>query len=361
MYDIDAIQDIAPFSMNKEEKEQFLSPILGELTLHHYQNCPEYRRLMDAWPYDVHTLRSYYNIPFLPVRLFKEFDLRSIGSEEFTKEIVSSGTTGQQVARIFLDKETATNQTRILTMIVNDFLGNIRLPMIILDSSSILQDRNLFSARGAGILGFSIFGSDTLYALDEEMHLDFDALEVFLEKYRGKDIFLFGFTFMIWQHFYKELLASGRKLDLSRGILIHGGGWKKLTEEAVDNATYKQALEQLCGITKVYNFYGMVEQTGTIYMECEHGYLHAPVFADVIVRDVKDFSVTPVGQEGLIEVVSILPKSYPGHMLLTEDSGIIVGEDNCPCGRLGKYFLVLGRIKNAEIRGCGDTYATKFE
>ena len=47
-------------------------------------------------------------------------------------------------------------------------------------------------------------------------------------------------------------------------------------------------------------------------------------------------------------------------MLLTEDEGVILGEDDCPCGRKGKYFHIHGRIKNAEIRGCSDTYAAKF-
>jgi len=62
------------------------------------------------------------------------------------------------------------------------------------------------------------------------------------------------------------------------------------------------------------------------------------------------------GERGLIELVSLLPVSYPGHALLTEDEGVILGEDDCPCGRRGVYFSVLGRLKDAEIRGCSDTY-----
>ena len=96
-------------------------------------------------------------------------------------------------------------------------------------------------------------------------------------------------------------------------------------------------------------------------MECECGHLHASVFSDVITRRASDFSVCDKGEKGLIEVVSVLPHSYPGHALLTEDEGIILGEDDCPCGRKGKYFSVIGRIKNAEIRGCSDTYAAKFK
>ena len=56
----------------------------------------------------------------------------------------------------------------------------------------------------------------------------------------------------------------------------------------------------------------------------------------------------------------MLPESYPGHSLLTEDEGVILGEDDCPCGRRGKYFKILGRLPQAEIRGCSDTYAAKF-
>jgi len=67
-----------------------------------------------------------------------------------------------------------------------------------------------------------------------------------------------------------------------------------------------------------------------------------------------------VGEKGIIETVSVLPGSYPGHVLLTEDEGVILGEDDCPCGRLGKYFKIEGRLQNAELRGCSDTYASKF-
>ena len=342
---------------------------MGELSRYHYAHCQAYRRICDANSFDVDNIISYYDIPFLPVRLFKEYDLKSIDDENIQKTMTSSGTTGQQVSKIYLDRETSANQTKTLTKIVSAFIGKKRLPMLIIDTSAILKNRAMFSARGAGILGFSMFARDKCYALDENMHLDIESMKAFLEKHEGEDIFLFGFTFMIWQHFVKELKRTEYAPDLSRGVLIHGGGWKKLVSESVSSQQFKAELKnvcgiervnEVCGIKKVYNYYGMVEQTGTIYMECECGHLHAPIFSDVIIRRPSDFSVADTGEEGLIEVVSVLPKSYPGHALLTEDSGVILGEDDCPCGRMGKYFKINGRIKNAEIRGCSDTYAAKF-
>lgn len=360
MVNYEQIIGIAPYSMDKAKKGEFLTETLKELSLYHYEKCSEYKKIVDGLGVELSSISSYYDIPFIPVRLFKEYELKSVEKDEIVKTMTSSGTTGQKVSKIFLDKITSANQTKILTKIVNSYLGNSRLPMIILDSSAVVKNRAMFSARGAGILGFQMFGRDKFYALDENMELDIDGLSAFLEKHKDENIFLFGFTFMIWQHFYEELKKSGFRPDLSSGILFHGGGWKKLIDKRVSPTAFKAALKDVCGIKRVYDYYGMVEQTGTIYVECECGHLHASVFSDVIIRDPFDFSVCETGKKGLIQVVSVLPYSYPGHSLLTEDEGIVLGEDDCPCGRKGKYFSIIGRIKNAEIRGCSDTYAAKF-
>lgn len=361
--EIDQILEIAPYSLDRNSKRRLLNARLHELTRAHYRSCEAYRRMMDAIELDIDNLPDYDKLPFLPVRLFKEFELRSCSKEDVIKTMTSSGTTGQQVSRIYLDRATSAAQTKCLTKIVADFLGTKRVPMLILDSSAVIKNRAMFSARGAGILGFSMFGSKRQYALNEEMELDMEGLKHFLEEHQGQTIFLFGFTFMIWQHFYKKLIETGYHPDLSKGVLIHGGGWKKLINESVSPQEFKQRLHDACGILpeNIHDYYGMVEQTGTIYMECECGHLHAPVFSDVLIRRPLDFSLAEIGEEGIIEVVSVLPESYPGHLLLTEDKGVILGEDDCPCGRKGKYFKIIGRLKNAEIRGCSDTYAAKFK
>lgn len=350
------VLEISPFSLNKEEKSKLFTEYLKELSIKHYQKCENYRKIVDKLNCNLSEIKNYTEIPFLPVRLFKEFDLKSIPTEEVFKTMTSSGTSGQAVSKIYLDKTTAANQQKTLVKIVSDFTGASRMPMLIIDCPSVIKNRNMFSARGAGILGFSIFGADRTYALDDDMNIDIPTIEAFLEKHKGKKILLFGFTFMIWQFFYKKLKELNIKLDLSNGVLIHGGGWKKLVNEAVSKEEYKQSLNDVCGIKSVHDYYGMVEQTGCVYMECEYGHLHASIFSDVIIRNPRDFSITKTGEKGLIQVCSLLPESYPGHSLLTEDEGIVLGEDDCPCGRKGKYFKILGRIKNAEIRGCSDTY-----
>lgn len=354
---------ISPYSLNKIEKHKLLTSRLVELTRLHSHNCPEYSRLLTSIGIDPEEITDYKQIPFLPVRLFKELSLRSVSEEDVVKTMTSSGTTGQAVSKIYLDKITSSNQQKAMVKIVSEFIGSGRMPMVILDCPSVIKNRLMFSARGAGILGFSIFGANKIYALDDSMKLDVERLSEFLEKYKGQKILLFGFTFMVWQHFYKELLrlkAAGITFDFSEGILIHGGGWKKLINEAVSQEEFYSRLNDVCGIKKIHDYYGMVEQTGCIYMQCECGHLHASIFSDVITRRPIDFSECEMGEKGIIQVVSTIPESYPGHSLLTEDEGIILGEDDCVCGRKGKYFKVVGRLENAEIRGCSDTYAAKF-
>lgn len=356
MYTLDELFEISPYALEREQKHRILTDIVKNLSLVHRANCMEYRRLLGTFHMDPATVDSYEQLMMIPVRLFKEYELCSVDRKEIFKTMTSSGTSGQRVSKIFLDRKTSANQTKALVKTMEDFLGKKRRPMLILDTKAVIKNRSLFSARGAGILGFSMLGYDTTYALNENMQLDYSVVKAFLEKHQGEDLFLFGFTYIIWKHFYKELLNDGKTLNISNGILLHGGGFKKLLSEAVDNDAYKRCLEEVCGLQHIYNYYGMVEQTGSIYIECECGHLHASNFSDVIIRNPKDFSICPMGEKGMIELVSVLPTSYPGHVILTEDEGVILGEDDCPCGRKGKYFKILGRIRNAEIRGCSDTY-----
>ena len=270
--------------------------------------------------------------------------------------MLSSGTTGQDRSKIFLDKETSAMQTRILAKIMANFIGSQRLPMLVIDCQSTIKDRTKFSARTAGILGFSMFGRDTTFDLTDELKINYHEIDDFLQKHKESYILVFGFTFIVWQHYLRDLEKSSKNLKLDRGILIHGGGWKKLVSEAVEAAQFKKRLKAVSGISRVHNYYGMVEQTGSIFMECEAGFFHASSWSDIIIRDPITLDKQPPGQQGLIQLLSALPFSYPGHSILSEDLGTIHGQDNCSCGRKGVYFSVSGRLEQAEVRGCSDTF-----
>lgn len=346
---------MSPFSLAREEKSPIIVDLLNQLCRFHLARCDPYERILKALGLDHRDFHSVQEFPFLPVRLFKEISLTSVAGAEPVKVLASSGTTSQKPSLIFVDRTTAAYQTRSLSRIVQDFVGPTRHPMIIIDTKRVLKDRNQLSARGAGILGFSGFGRDHFYWLNEQMKGNEAGLRTFLEEHQKETILIFGFTFLVWQHFFEALCHVRPGFDLSRAILIHGGGWKRLEEKAVSPDSFRQSLRNAFGIQRIHNYYGVMEQAGSIFMECESGCMHASIFSDVLARNPYDWSVVESSQEGVLEILSLLPHSYPGHVLLTDDRGAVLGEDDCPCGRKGKYFRVLGRVPKAELRGCSDT------
>lgn len=346
----------APYAWESAEKTAMQLEVFRALEEYHRAHCAAYRAMSDfQTPGGFHDV---YDLPALPVQAFKKFSLQSIPDEELFKTMTSSGTTGQAVSRIFLDKTTATLQAKALSRIMTDFLGPKRRAMLISDTPAVLRDPRMFSARGAGILGMMNFGRNHTYALNEDLTGNFETAYEFLKTNQDQPLLIFGFTFMIWQGLYQEFLKRDMKLELADAVLIHAGGWKKMQEFAVDNDSFKAALRDRFGKNlRVHNFYGMVEQTGSVYVECEEGHFHVSNFSDMLIRDPVTREVLPVGSTGVIETLSVLPWSYPGFAILTEDLGVIKGEDDCPCGRKGKYFEFRGRIPRAEVRGCSDVYS----
>lgn len=356
---IDDLLSRPQYSLAQPEKEAMLTERLRALTALHRDSCAGYGRILAGLGHDPGRIGSVADVPMLPVGLFKSHALSSIPDDDVFKVVTSSGTTGAAVSRVYLDGRAAQVQTRALAGIMSHWLGGERLPMIVVDSRATLRDRRNPSARAAGIIGMTTFGRDHLFALGDDMALDREALGAWLEKHAGEPLLVFGFTFMVWRHLLKAL-APG-EIDLSRATLIHSGGWKKLAEEAVDNRTYKAELERVTGLSRVHNFYGMAEQIGTAFVECEAGSLHAPNASDIVVRDPATWQPVEAGAVGVAQMLSALPESYPGHSILTEDLARVDAVDDCPCGRRGKAVSVLGRVPRAELRGCSDTHAHDFQ
>jgi len=349
--------NIAPFSLQESEKDKVFLDSMCELTDFHRMNCVEYSRIISYlsesrdWNFS-----DLDGIPYVPVRLFKHLELRSIREDQVFKIMHSSGTSGQSPSKIYLDKSNAKIQSEILAKLFKEFIPLDRPPLLIIDSQETVKNRNTFSARAAGILGFSFLGRDVTFALKSDMSLDIETIKHFFEKYEGKSILIFGFTSIIWEYLLTKSEFQGLGIQLEDSYLLHGGGWKKLESLNVDNDAFKEKVKRFLGIASVVNYYGLVEQTGSIYFECENGYFHTSVFSNLIIREEKSFNPEKISSPGIIQLQSVLPRSYPGHSILTEDLGIIFGVDDCPCGRLGQRFKVYGRIPNAEIRGCSDAH-----
>ena len=351
---IDNLKETNPFDFDKRKKNKLYINQIKLLNIHHYKHCKKYKKIINNLKFLIKKGSKLEDFPMLPVGIFKKFDLKSVSEDKIVKRLVSSGTSGQKLSKIYLDKKNAIDQVKVLGKIMSTVLGKKRMPMLIIDQNPKLLDRSTFNARSAAIYGFSIFGTNHCYLLNKENKINYDSLNTFLEKYNKDKFLIFGFTSLVYEYLIKKLSVNLIKSKFQNGILIHGGGWKKMEKIKINNSVFKKKLNDKINLKEIYNYYGLVEQTGSVFIESKKcGYFHTSIYSDILIRD-KKFNILENRKKGLIQLISLLPTSYPGHNILTEDVGEIVGEDDCKCGLKGKYFLVHGRTKEAEIRGCSD-------
>tara|TARA_B100000767_G_C19771275_1_gene540161 strand:+ start:2228 stop:3241 length:1014 start_codon:yes stop_codon:yes gene_type:complete len=323
------------------------------LTKFHYKNSLNYKNIINNLN-QKDFKKEISLIPFLPAKLFKVLTLRSIPETKIFKILKSSGTSGGSPSIIYLDKENAQKQTIALSKIMQPVLGKYRIPMLIVDSKPEKINQRSFDAKRAAVIGFSTFGKNYTYLLNSKKEIDYKVLNNFLKDNQSQDFLIFGFTSAIYSCFYNNINFKNVIGNFKNGIVLHGGGWKKMNQIKVSNQLFKKNLFLKNKFKKIINYYGLIEQTGSIFIECQKCLcFNTNEFSEILIRD-KNFNIIKNGQKGYIQLLSLLPKSYPGHSILTEDVGEIVKNKRCSCQSLGKQFLVHGRVENSEIRGCSD-------
>ncbi|MBX3204150.1 MAG: hypothetical protein KF764_03725 [Labilithrix sp.] len=358
--------DQPQFRLDPADKERRLCAILSAQSARHAAAIPAFARLVERLGFGGGPRARYEDVPWIHVSAFKKFELRSVPADKVVRVVTSSATTSGTPSRIHIDKPTSFRQAKALAATLADVVGKTRRPYLVLDAAESNAATSSLSARGAAIRGLLPFASEVTYALDLQPDGKLTPNEArigaFFEKSADRSPLLFGFTFIVWSVVLDALGKSGARFGPAPGaMLLHSGGWKKLTEQAVDKDTFAAEAAVVFGMpaSHVLDFYGMAEQVGVVFVDCAAGHKHPPDFADVLLRDPLTLERVRAGEAGLIEVLSVLPESYPGQALLTDDVGVLVGEDGCPCGRRGRHFRIRSRVAQAEVRGCGDTFAAK--
>lgn len=351
----------APFSLPPADKEQYLSGQLAELLDHHRAACPQYARLVDDWLRQRGNGSGTAQYPFVPVSVFKEYDLRS--TTDAGLSVRSSATTGAQSSRIFVDKPTRKRQSLSANRILGDFIGTAPRPYLVFDVERTVRGLDALSARGAAILSLSHLASEFHFVLREQpdgaLSVDREALAHALDAIGDGPFIAYGFTYILYQSHQQLIAAGGEFRAHPDSVLLHSGGWKRMTSLSVDKATFNRTIAGAWKLpaSRVIDFYGSVEQVGMAYPDCPEGLKHVPYWGEVIVRRADTLEPAAPREPGLIQLLNCLPLSAPNHSVLTEDIGEIVIEDGCGCGRRGRGFVFRGRAPRAELRGCSDVAA----
>ena len=304
------------------------------LELYQYQSekVPVYReyiRLIDKKFQPSH----YTEIPFLPIRLFKEHRVTDSDGEP---ELIfsSSGTTGLNTSRHYvLDKKIYDSS---LQETFNFFYGAPRdyyflalLPSYLerKESSLVYMMQQLMEAGNQVESGFFMYDHESL--LSQIHHL----IRI---KQR---IFLIGVTYALID-FFNECAV---KLPAG-SIIMETGGMKGKRKELVREEVH-QILKHQSGLQEIHSEYGMTELLSQAYSR-ENGIFQTPPWMKVLCGDLHDpFALTPKGETGILKVID-LANIHSCAFIETQDIGRISD----------KGFEVSGRMDHSEWRGCNMMY-----
>lgn len=358
---IAALLDAPPYGMDPGQRHDALLALFKQELEYACERSAQFANYVRHWPVSVAAAKSIAELPYLPVSVFKANPpLSLVPASEIKRTLTSSSTSGQVPSRVVLDAATSRRMTRGVIAIIRDFVGAARRPYLVIDNQENLGRQSELGARGAAIQALGSFATEIVSCLrtgeQGDTTLDVDKLIACADKWKDAPVLVYGFTYVIWTQLVQPLQKRGITLPLPNVHVLHSGGWKRLEQQAVTKDVFVRDVAAVfgCAPDRAIDYYGMVENVGVVYPDCERGYKHVPSFADVIIRDPLTLAPAEPGRQGLVQVCSVLPTSFPGFLLLTDDMGEIIGLDGCGCGRRGTHFRFLRRVPKVEVRGCGN-------
>ena len=81
-------EEFSLYSMNKEEKNKFIYSKLNFLFDHHISKSLIYKKMMTSIGFDIKNTTSIEKFPYLPVRLFKLHELKSVENNQIIKTCI---------------------------------------------------------------------------------------------------------------------------------------------------------------------------------------------------------------------------------------------------------------------------------
>ena len=364
---MDELFNLPAYSDNEEQQRLYLKALQEELVFH-YEHNDMYRQFCDRKGFDPHKeITSLEAIPPVAVSVFKDLGmgLASVPKEDIKLRLQSSATSGTP-STIVVDKITSKRQAKAMVKVIQEAIGRERKPFLVMDIDPRSEFRALLGARFAAITGYLNFACKAGYFLkakDGVSYFDVNAMQEYVASIPAdQPVVVFGFTYILYSNVLKAVKEKGISIPLPKGSkIIHIGGWKKLESEKISKELFNKQLADCFGIepVDVIDIYGFTEQMGLNYPDCPCGCKHESSYVKVLVRDIVTNEVLSAGEEGKLEFITPVPHSYPGNLVLTDDLGMII-DGECPYGRPGKRFKILGRLKKAEVRGCGDILSNKL-
>jgi phenylacetate-coenzyme A ligase PaaK-like adenylate-forming protein len=293
------------------------------------RNNPLYNAFLGNLGVEVSRVRSLEEIPFLPISFFKT---HCIQTGQWTPEttFISSGTTQNGSS-----KHAVADLQFYLAHAVRcfeHFFGSIKNYHFLALLPSYLERQG---SSLIAMMEYFIRNSDSHHS---GFYLnDYPSLieKILAIKNDSRKTILWGVSFALLD------LAEKFELDLSHCLVFETGGMKGRRREITKNEM-REVLTAKINVKSLFSEYGMTEMLSQAYSKGE-GNLICPTWMRVLCRDITDPQTKGLLSEtGGINVID-LANWRTISFVETEDLGKVYPDGS---------FEVLGRLDNADVRGC---------
>ena len=316
-------------SLQLIKNEDDFETLALEAFQYQFQNNEVYSEFVKSLNISPEKIKSIYEIPFLPVEIFKTRKVLT-GNENYQRIFKSSGTTGDQTSKHYVKDISLyeINFSKIFSLFYNnpsDYTILALLPSYLEreGSSLIYMTDKLIKATQSPASGFYMDEYKKLFSILEQ-----------LKKEKRKTI-LFGVTYALLDFIFSF------KINFPGLIIMETGGMKGKRKEMVREEVH----ELLCagfGVDVVHSEYGMTELLSQAY-SCGNGIFKSPAWMRILVRDpydpLKPAALKTSGGINIIDLANIDSCAF----ISTQDLGRVYPDHS---------FEVIGRFDFSDVRGC---------
>ncbi len=338
-----------------------------------YENCPAYRKICDSFrfrPGELKRPEDLGRLPFIPTVNFKRHKLFSVPEERQLLQATSSGTSGRYSTIGFVFGDLWCGLKMVLKIGRWRGLFSLRpTHYIVMGYKPHRGNRTAVTKTAFGATLFSPALSRT-YALKyskqkQAYEADLEGVITALKKFAapraiggrggvsGFPVRFMGFPSYTY-FMLRQMEERGLHLKLPQGSKIMlGGGWKQFYKEQVDKEELYRLAKKTLDVDEenIIEFFGAVEHP-ILYCDCERHHFHVPVYGRVLIRDVDTLKPVPIGQTGLVNLLTPMVKATPILSVMTDDLGVLHEGRECGCGLDAPYLEIIGRVGLKDIKTC---------
>ena len=327
----------------------------------HMGRCPEYRAIAQGLGFSPKTLVETGDlsaVPMVPTLFFKRHALFSMPKWRMGMRVTSSGTSGR-FSRVGFDWGAMFAEIPMVLKLgwKHGLVSPRPANYVVLGYKPHRANSTGVTRTMFGLTFFSPPLSRT-YALhyqDGEYVPDLDRVVRALDRL-GRSRFptrIVGFPSYLWFGL-KRMEELGLSVRLPRGSRIHlVGGWKQHYAQQVDKPVLYDLVWRVLGIPEehIHESFGAVEHP-IFFNTCPRHHFHIPIYSRVLIRDVNTLEPLPMGEVGLVNLISPLIQATPTTSVMTDDLGYLTPGEACGCGIRSPYLTILGRVGLSDIQTC---------